>query len=127
VYQQALALRQELGQPNLATEPLAGLARVSLVQGDLSWAQALVEEIMAYLEDHTLDGAEEPFLVYVTCYRVLRAGEDPRAQKVLDTAYYLLQDQANRIGDEKLRRSFLENVAVHREILSEWAQVNKFA
>jgi DNA-binding SARP family transcriptional activator len=35
----------------------------------------------------------------------------------------LLQDQANRIGDEKLRRSFLENVAAHREILSEWAQV----
>jgi len=125
-YQQALALRRELNQPNLATEPLAGLARVSLAQGDLPWAQARVEEILDYLAGHTLDGAEEPFLVYLTCYRILRASEDPRAQKVLATACCLLQDQANRIGDEKLRRSFLENVAAHREILSEWAQSRTF-
>jgi len=122
-YRQALALRRELNQPNLATEPLAGLARISLLREDPSQAQAYVEEIMDYLASSPLDGAEEPFLVYLTCYRVLRAGQDPRAQPLLATAYDLLQEQAARIGDEELRRSFLENVAAHREIMTEWARM----
>ncbi len=45
LYQQALDIRRELNQPHLATEPLSGLAHVSLAQGDLSQAQAHIEEI----------------------------------------------------------------------------------
>jgi tetratricopeptide (TPR) repeat protein len=132
VYQQALVLRQELGQQNLAIESLAGAARVSLAQGNLTQAQAQVEEILAHLETnirstthdtaasgHGLHGAVEPFRVYLTCYRVLRAGQDLRAQEILNTAHRLLQEQAARISDEELRRSFLENVAAHREIVEE--------
>ena len=37
----------------------------------------------------------------------------------MNAAYNLLQEQAARIDDEELRRSFLENVASHREIVSE--------
>jgi predicted ATPase len=124
-YQQALALRRELGQPNLAMEPLAGLARVSLTQGNLHQAQAHVEEILSYLESNTLDGTEEPFRVYLTCYRVLRANQDLRAQAILDTAYSLLQEQAAKISDEEMRHSFLENVAAHREVMSEFANGNR--
>ncbi|MCP4538066.1 MAG: hypothetical protein GY832_13065 [Chloroflexi bacterium] len=36
------------------------------------------------------------------------------------SAHHLLQDQAAKIDDDELRRSFLENVAVHREIINEW-------
>jgi predicted ATPase len=119
-YQQALALRHELGQHNLAMESLAGLARVSLAQGDLEQAQTQVKEILAYLETETLDGTEEPFRVYLTCYRVLCTNQDPRAKTILNTAYHLLQEQVAKISDEETRRSFLENVAAHREIVSEW-------
>jgi tetratricopeptide (TPR) repeat protein len=125
-YRSALALRRELGQHNLAMEPLAGLARISLAQGDLSQAQAQVEEILSHLQmdaplvgsGQGLIGAEEPFRVYLTCYRFLKASQDPRAEDVLRTAHRLLDERAARIGDEELRRSFLENVAAHREILS---------
>ena len=119
-YQQALALRRELGQHNLAIESLAGLARVSLAQGDLEQAQAQVEKILAFLETETLDGTEEPFRVYLTCYRVLCANQDPRAKTILNTAHCLLQEQAAKISDEETRCSFLENVAAHREIVNEW-------
>ena len=119
-YQQALALRRELGQHNLAMESLAGLARVSLAQGNM--AQAQVEEILSHLETKTLDGTEEPFRVYLTCYRVLRVNQDPRAEAILNTAHHLLQEQAAKISDEELRRSFLENVPAHREIVSEVAK-----
>jgi predicted ATPase len=121
-YRQSLALRRGLGQPHLATEPLAGLARVCLIQGNPSEAQALVEEILAHLESHTLEGTEEPIRVYLTCYRVLTANQDPRARGVLNRAYNLLQERAAKIGDEEKRRSYLENVPAHREILQEFAE-----
>jgi tetratricopeptide (TPR) repeat protein len=118
-YREALTLRHELGQLHLAMEPLAGIARVCKTQNDSTKAQTHVEEIMDFLIDNTLDGPEEPFRIYLTCYRVLHANGDPRAQEILNTAHNLLQEQSVRISDEKLRRSFLENVRAHREILSE--------
>ena len=120
-YQNSVALRRELGRPNLAMESLAGLARVALAQGDLARAQAHAEEILSHLETGTLHGAISPFQVYLTCYRVLKAGQDTRAQEILATAYGLLQERAARITDEELRRSFLENVATHREIVSHYS------
>jgi predicted ATPase len=122
-YCQALALRRQLREHRMANESLAGLARVALAQGDLDRAQAHVEAILSYLETGTLDGTREPFLVYLTCYRVLHASRDPRAGDVLNTAYRLLQEQAAKIRDEEDRRSFLENVAANREIASEYALV----
>jgi tetratricopeptide (TPR) repeat protein len=119
-YRESLALRRELDQPNLATEPLAGLARVALAQGDLARAQACVEEILSHLETGTLHGTISPFEVYLTCYRVLKASQDPRAQEILNTAHDRLQEWAARITDEGLRRSFLERVAAHREIVREY-------
>ena len=89
------------------------------LQGDLAQAQACTEEILNHLKAGSLYGADEPFRVYLTCYRVLRAAGDARAQAILETAHCLLQERAARISDEKLRHSFLENVAAHREIVQE--------
>jgi hypothetical protein len=75
------------------------------------------------LDSQTPDGTAEPFRVYLTCYRVLRAVGDLSASKTLGKAYHLLQEQATRISDEDLRRSFLENVAAHREIVEEWKRL----
>jgi hypothetical protein len=55
--------------------------------------------------------------IYLTCYRVLQANADPRAEEILCTAHNLLQERAAKIDDEELRRSYLENVAAHREIV----------
>ena len=64
----------------------------------------------------------EPFRIFLSCYHVLCANEDPRASALLRTAYDLLQEQAARIHDPELRRSFLENVVAHREIVALHAQ-----
>jgi tetratricopeptide (TPR) repeat protein len=122
LYQQALTLRRELGQRALAMESLTGLADVSLTQRDLARAQTQVEEILSYLETNTLAGTEEPFRIYLTCYRILQANQDSRARTILDTAYHLLQERAAKISDEDVRRMFLENVAAHREIIGEFAK-----
>ena len=130
-YRESLALRRELDQPNMATESLAGLARVCQVQGDLGRAQAHVEEILQHLglnsvqptsdrepaSGQTLDGTLSPFQIYLTCCRILEAAQDARAQGILDTAHERLVARAARINDEKMRCSFLENVAAHRELV----------
>jgi tetratricopeptide (TPR) repeat protein len=119
-YQQAFELWQAAGQQGKAMQALAGLAGVSHLQGDLSQAQAQVEEILSYLETNTLDDPDELFQVYLTCYHVLHANEDPRAREVLADAHRQLQELAARIPDAETRRSFLENVPVNREIVGLW-------
>jgi tetratricopeptide (TPR) repeat protein len=119
-YQQALALRRELRQSQTAVDTLAGLARVFLAQGDLAQAQSSVDEILKHLEVESIEGAEEPLRIHLTCYQVLCANHDPRARDVLTAGYNLLQERAARISDGALRHSFLENVPAHRELLAVW-------
>ena len=76
-YRQALDVYQKTGWPRLPMEPLAGLARIALAQGDLPQAQAHVETILEHLKTRTLNGTLEPFRIYLTCVRVLQAAGDP--------------------------------------------------
>ena len=123
-YEQALRLPPEIdSQPHAADAmvSLAGLASVALALGDLVQAQAHVAKILAYLDGGGVLSTDNwPFWVYLTCYRVLRAGGDPRALEILATAHSLLQEHAARTPDEATRRSFLEIVAENRAIVAEW-------
>ena len=124
-YRQCLTLRREKGQHHLAVEPLAGLARVALAHGDPAGALAHAREILDYMADHpALAGTLEPLRVYLTCYRVLLANGDRRAGEILDAAYHLLRERAATIEDQDLQRSYLENVAAHREIVATWAEAS---
>jgi len=123
-YRHALDLWREAGLHNLATEPLAGLAHIYLAQGDLAQALTNVEQVLSLLGTAPLGFSDDPFPVYLTCYRVLRASQDPRAQEILMTAFNLLQELASKIEDEGLRRSFLENVAAHRDLLAAWEEIS---
>jgi len=120
-YWQCLARHREWGRRYLTPEPLAGLARVALAQGDPAEALAHVQEILDCITEHpALVGTLEPLRIYLTCYRVLEANGDPRAEEILHAAYHLLQERAARIEDEALQHSYLENVAAHREIVTLW-------
>ncbi len=109
-YTRALNLRRDLGERLLAAEPLAGLARAALSQGDLRQALAYVEDILSLAAVcPALDGVDDGFAVYRTCHAVLSAsGEVARAGSALQTAQTLLQERAAGIEPEPLRRSFLE-------------------
>jgi tetratricopeptide (TPR) repeat protein len=123
VYERALELRRALNQLLLALEPLSGLARIALRQGDLDQAQALCTEILAQLATGTLDGMFEPLRVYLTCYHVHQATADPRADDVLSTASRLLHEWAATISDPQVRFSFLNHVKTHHEIMYLHAQM----
>lgn len=120
-YQAALSIRRALDQPNLATEPLAGLARISLALSQLPAARAYLDEILEFLEGGgSLDGTDEPLRVYLTCYQILSAVQDVRADQILETAYQLLRRRAGLIPEGSQRRAFLENIPYHQDILNAW-------
>ena len=120
VYQQAYAVRFEAGQRHVALESLAGLADVQFAQDDMDEAQANVQVILEHLALNTLVGTIEPLRIYWTCYRILRAIHDDRAANVLIQAHTHLQERAEHLSDDTQWHSFLENVAVHREIIKAW-------
>jgi Tfp pilus assembly protein PilF len=105
---------------------LCGLARIALAEGDLAQAQGYAAEILHSLQvlhpaDLCLGLGVAPYLVR---YRVLRASGDSRAREVLDEGYRLLRARADAIDDPALRRSYLENVAAHREIVAAWEDMS---
>jgi tetratricopeptide (TPR) repeat protein len=136
-YERSRGLRRQLDQEYLAVEPVAGLACVFLRQDNLTEALELVEEILDQMAPATrdaempqacervwqaLEGVDEPFWVYLTCYRVLQAASDPRAHGLLLFAHGLLLEHSNRVEDHDLRRSFFENVPAHRDLVRVWEQ-----
>ena len=122
---QALQIRRELGQETLVLDDLAGLARLALSQGDKAQAMEHVEKILEGIAGCGVDGTEFPILVYLTCYRVLDAGDDAqRAYGALQDGYELLQRRAGLIQDAALREQFLRNVPFNRELLSAWEKIS---
>jgi hypothetical protein len=102
-------------------ETTADLARVALAQGDLDQAAADAATIMDALRDADLAGAEEPIEVYLTCYHVLRASHNPRAEDALARGYALLRERAAQFAADDQRRSFLENIPAHRTLVRAWS------
>lgn len=103
-------------------ESIAGLARVALLEHEFAEAKKHVETILWYINNASLNGADDRFRVYWTCYQVLADQQDRRALEILQDAYHRLQCQADQIGDENLRCSFLENIPSHRNLVHAFEQ-----
>jgi hypothetical protein len=116
-YQQAVAWYITIGNMAMAVEPQAGLVQLALAQDDRVRAQTLVELMLPVLSERPGARVLTPFYAYLICYQVLEAIQDTRAATVLQTAQRLLQEYAAQIPNTALRRSFLENVATHRDLL----------
>ena len=119
VYQQAVAIRQQLEQTNLSLEPMAGIVNLSLAQGTPEKAAVEAEIILEHLQkDPTLSGTNEPFSVHLTMIQYLQVRQDERQTAVSQHAYALLKERAEKISNPAMRDSFLQNVAAHREIIA---------
>jgi len=125
-YQKALELRECMELSNLCCEPLAGLARIGLLESDLPAAEQNAIKILAHLDQGgALDGIDHPNFVRLICYKVLDALNDPRSSAFLEEMYSSLQEQAARIQDDTLRQSFLNNVPWHQEIIQHYQTNSK--
>jgi class 3 adenylate cyclase/tetratricopeptide (TPR) repeat protein len=115
-YGQAHALLTELGEVDMALAPLACLARSALEQGDTAQAARDVEKILRELAAIPFNGSEEFLRIHLVCWQVLYALHDGRARDVIAAAHRALRRRAAKIGDPEIRRVFLEDIRLHREI-----------
>ena len=124
LHMEARQLREEIGQIALALENTAGLARIALQQGHLEEALDLANTLYHWIQTGDVGGAEHPFRLYLTVIDIfLAAGRHQEARQLVEEAVRRLEEQAGRISDPAVRRSFLEQVPLHRAIRERAVQV----
>jgi tetratricopeptide (TPR) repeat protein len=120
-YSASILIRNELGQPNMATEPEAGLIETDLALDDLPAAMRWVEDILRHLlNGGTLQGTEEPLRIYYACYLALEKKKDPRASDLLMKAVEMLNVRVSKLRDEESRRVYVEKVPWRLAIQQAW-------
>jgi tetratricopeptide (TPR) repeat protein len=124
-FEGAMLIRDELGQPGMKLEALAGLIQVFLGKDDVDSALKQTEKILAYLDaGGSLEGAEAPLRVYYACYITLAKKGDPRSQTVLHSAVQLLESQVSKLRSEDSRRQYVENVPWRQAIQRAWHEAS---
>ncbi len=122
-YLEAMKVFEEFGAEWGIAGSRSGLARVALAQGDVDEAVGFVDVVLDFLERSEGLVFNETFREgYLTCAQVLGAAGDPRAREVLEKGYAELQERAEKITDEALWHSFLENVPYNRELVKLWEE-----
>ncbi|MBV6395593.1 MAG: hypothetical protein HFACDABA_01171 [Anaerolineales bacterium] len=117
VYEKCLTIREEMRQPNLAAEALAGLLQIHLRGNDIQGLSQRTAELLSVVEnDRDLSGTEDPLRVYFNLYLALRKLEDPRAQEHLQQAVQLLETQVSKFKSDDERQRYVENVPWRRAI-----------
>ncbi|WP_420644919.1 tetratricopeptide repeat protein [Candidatus Leptofilum sp.] len=123
-YQQAKSVWQQQSQSLQLLEVQAGLAKAALLQEDLEKARANIQPVVTHLQSgNTLAGTSRPFYIYLVCYELLAAVQDPYAPIVLKQAYEELSRYAYKITDELRLKSFWQNVKEHRQIRTLFGQL----
>jgi tetratricopeptide (TPR) repeat protein len=121
-YQEVISLYQQMDRTQPAVDALAGLARVKLKENELTQALAYIEQVLAWIELHGTAGAIDPFWIYLAVYQVMTVQPALvlRAQIVLRVAYNTLQAKVSGLRNNAVRRNFLTNIKVNRELVSLW-------
>ena len=116
-YEQSLAIREEMRQPNLAAEALSGLTQIAMQHSDTESLAKRIESILAIVDgDNELSGAEDPIRVYFTLHQALEKMKDPRSRAVLQKAVQLLETQVSKFKDDTERLRYVENVPWRRAL-----------
>lgn len=121
LFRTAMEIKQGLGTALRTLDEVASLANLFLKQGDLTQAKQIADTFIP----HLTSSPDPNLMPYVIAYRVLVAVEDGQAAQVLQDAYMTLQARIEKIDDEMLRQSYLEQVDINREIVTCWEEMNQ--
>jgi tetratricopeptide (TPR) repeat protein len=102
----------------LLPEIVGAQAELFLVLGKSERALACVEELVGGNPPLLIEQALDPSSLYMTCYMVLDAVNEPWAEQMLVRGRRLLSEHAGLIAEDELRRAFCENIAHHRSLLT---------
>lgn len=114
-YEQAKIIYEQVGRQPLVTHMELCLTEIANRQGHIGIGQAEYTAIFARVEKNVpLSGFDEPFQMIVTAIKLGQLLSDPTVEQLINKAQALLQTQADKITDEALQQSFLNDVPEHR-------------
>ena len=120
----ALMMRQDGDLRLLTSIDLTTLARAYLKMVHINEALNYAWQALNILNECKGIGPEFPHHDYFYCYQVMStAGHQKAADAALKAAHGLLMSQAGKITDPVMHQSFLEKVAVHREIVAAYKKL----
>jgi tetratricopeptide (TPR) repeat protein len=122
-FQRARSDSLEMGLPFIYCEAAAGLANVSLMDGDVSGAGAFAADAFDYLVDHSLAGCDNPAWVVLACYGAFSANGDIRAQEAVRKGAEIMLERAETL-DAASRKRYFESHP-HRRTLQQIMQANR--
>ncbi len=100
-------------------EAQAGLARVTLKQGEMEQAKDFAQQIFSYLEQEGPQGLEFPIIVYLTCAQVFDAlKETSLVQHVLEKGSKVIQERLELIREKDWKEAYMEKIPENRLLLS---------
>lgn len=120
-YERARAFAEALELPYLYGDATAGLANAALAAGSLDLALRLAGELAPYLHECLLSGSSAPGWVALSCYRVLLAAGDERANDILRQGATILERRAAALPRQQ-RARYLEAFPARRAVLQLWVE-----
>jgi eukaryotic-like serine/threonine-protein kinase len=115
----AVALLRQTNEKEVLVDALHTAARVHLARNEVASALPCVEEIKTLMETTRWVSSPEQYLY--THSQVLRAlGREEEADRLLAAAYDRVLLVARETTNHDLRKSWLENVRMNREIIDAW-------
>jgi tetratricopeptide (TPR) repeat protein len=116
--QTALALRRGLDLRLDTTYNLTTLAQAYMLDGDMESAVKYAHDALHILGECGGEGPEFPQRDYFLCAQVLdTSGDREASRQAMQAAYDLVMERATKITDPVLRQSFLERVAINRQVV----------
>ncbi|MGB1250142.1 MAG: tetratricopeptide repeat protein [Candidatus Promineifilaceae bacterium] len=104
------------GEPQLEME--LALAVLEYQLGDTTRTKKTLKRFLPTLQQCILKTPYEPMQVYLNALSLLQALDAPEYMPLLQTAHQYLLKQANELSDLRLRKSFLNNVEAHRQLIT---------
>ena len=117
-YHDARDVLIEINVAGIPMDALAGLVRCEIEQGHIDQACAYADDLLGYLRKEGPHGMEFPLMAYQTCAQVFEVcGKSEDAKAAWKMGYDELMARAEKISDSRWRKSFLENIPEHRQML----------
>jgi len=117
-FSDAKATLTEINVPGSTMDSVAGLVRCELEQGHIDQACAHTDKLWAFLKKEGSHGMEFPLMAYQACVQVFEAcGKSEDAKAAWKIGYDELMTRAEKISDSSWRKSFLENIPEHHQLL----------
>ncbi|MBF6595564.1 MAG: AAA family ATPase [Thermaceae bacterium] len=122
-FHQAKEQAEHIHATPLVMESVAGLARLALNGGELEAARSYASQLWNYLREHGMGSL--PVEVHLACAEVFTVfGDLAAVQTVVEGGYRDLIERSYKISDPEWRKSFLENIAEHGQLLRLWQRLH---